>query len=75
MDVEDAYFLMSEIEDISPENNRVTVYNSKRNKNPIIVAMALEIAKEACGTVMTPEQLEEVGQIGADYGIGDIIVE
>lgn len=75
MDVEDAYFLMSEIEDISPENNRVTVYNSKRNKNPITVAMALEIAKEACGTVMTPEQLEKVGQIGADYGIGDIIVE
>lgn len=75
MDVEDAYFLMSEIEDISTENNRVTVYNSKRNKNPITVAMALEIAKEACGTVMTPEQLEKVGQIGVDYGIGDIIVE
>ena len=75
MDVEDAYFLMSEIEDISPENNRVTVYNSKRNKTPVTISEALEIAKVACGTVMTSEQLNEVGLIGADYDIGNMLVE
>jgi len=75
MDVEDAYFLMSEIEDISVENGRVTVYNSKRNKTPITIAEALETANAACGTVMTPEQLAEVGLIGVEHGIGDIFVE
>ena len=75
MDVEDAYFLMSEIEDISVENGRVTVYNSKRNKTPITIAEALETANAACGTVMTPEQLAEVGLIGVEHGIGDILVE
>jgi len=75
MDVESGYYGVSEIEEFSAENGNLTTYNSKRNKNPITIAEALEIANAAVGTVMTPEQLAEVGRIGVDHGIEDILVQ
>lgn len=75
MDIEGPYYEVSEIEVISAEANRLTTYISKRNKNPITIAEALVIANEACGTVMTDEQLNEVGRIGVEYNIGDILVQ
>ena len=75
MDIEAPYYEVSEIEVISEEANRLTTYISKRNKNPITIAEALAIANEACGTVMTEEQLNEVGRIGVEYSIGDIMVQ
>jgi len=50
-------------------------YSSKRNKDPLTIGEALEKANAAVGTIMTPEQLEEVGRIGVDHGIGDMLVE
>jgi len=74
-DVEGSYYELSEIEEISEANNNISTYNSKRNKNPITISEALAIANEAVGTVMTEEQLNEVGRIGVDHGIGAVTVE
>lgn len=59
----------------SDEIGNITRYTSKRNKNPITIGEALAIANEAVGTIMTPEQLEEVGRFGVDYDIDSILVE
>ena len=40
-----------------------------------MISEALAIANEAVGTVMTEEQLNEVGRIGVDHGIGAVTVE
>ncbi len=74
-DIEGSYYELSEIEEISAANNNLSTYNSRRNSNPITIAEALAIANEAVGTVMTEEQLNEVGRIGVEHNIGDIIVE
>ena len=75
MDVEAGYFGVSEIQEISSANGNLTTYNSKRNKNPITIAEALAIANEAVGTVMTEEQLGEIGRIGVEYDLGSILVQ
>ncbi len=68
-------FSGEDIEEFSFVLGNYEVYSSKRNKNPITIGEALEKANAAVGTIMTPEQLEEVGRIGVDHGIGDILVE
>ncbi len=73
--VEEYFYLFSEIEEISAAKNNLTTYNSKRNNDPITISEALAIANEAVGTVMTEEQLNEVGRIGVDYGIGAMLIE
>ena len=75
LDFESFYYDFCEIEEPSVQNGTLTYYNSKRNKNPITIGEALDVANEAVGTVMTPEQLEEVGRIGVDHGIAGILVE
>ncbi len=75
MDVENGYYGVSEIEEISAANGNLTTYNSRRNNNPITIAEALTIANEAVGTVMTHEQLDEIGRIGVEYDLGAILVD
>ena len=77
IDIEDHCYEFSgdNIEGFSAQLGNLMTYSSKRNPNPITIGEALEIANEAVGTVMTPEQLEEVGRIGVDHGIGDIVIE
>ncbi|MBE6617929.1 MAG: right-handed parallel beta-helix repeat-containing protein [Ruminococcaceae bacterium] len=64
-----------ELQGFSLTKGNLTTYTSLRNKNPITISEALAIANEAVGTVMTEEQLNEVGRIGVEYNIGDILVQ
>ncbi len=62
------------IETFSAALGNYEQYSSKRNKNPQTIGDALAKANEAVGVIMTPEQLDEVGCIGVDYEIGNIII-
>ncbi|MBE6617928.1 MAG: right-handed parallel beta-helix repeat-containing protein [Ruminococcaceae bacterium] len=76
-DIEDHVerFSGEDIETFALEHGNVTSYSSRRNKNPITISEALKIANDAVGTIMTEEQLNEVGRIGVDHGIGNMLVE
>ncbi|MBR5252257.1 MAG: right-handed parallel beta-helix repeat-containing protein [Clostridia bacterium] len=77
IDIEDHILTFSgeNIETFSYALGNFEVYSSKRNKNPQTIGQALEKANAAVGVIMTPEQLEEVGRIGVDHGIGDMLIE